>query len=285
MKIAITGATGYIGRFVLEALQNIGEHEIVAAVHTTPCVMKFNPNTTIVQFDLNEDSSDVYHRLGEPDLLVHLAWGELSNFMSTSHIEKELPRQFTFLKNMAVSGVKNIFVSGTCFEYGMLSGCLHEDMCCEPVIAYGLAKDLLRKQLNDLKKEYEFQLTWARIFYIDGEPPGRSTLLSSIKRSVASGEEFFNMSKGDQLRDFITIERAAALIVNMALKMLDIGVVNLCSGNPVSVKHLVEQRIKEMNWNIKLNLGYYPYPDYEPMNFWGDVSKLNEIIDFEKISK
>jgi len=30
---------------------------------------------------------------------------------------------------------------------------------------------------------------------------------------------------------------------------------------------------------VELNLGFYPYPSYEPMAFWGDNSKLNEIIN------
>ena len=29
---------------------------------------------------------------------------------------------------------------------------------------------------------------------------------------------------------------------------------------------------------IKLNLGYYPYSDYEPLAFWGDNTKLKLII-------
>ncbi len=28
---------------------------------------------------------------------------------------------------------------------------------------------------------------------------------------------------------------------------------------------------------MKLNLNFYPYPNYEAMNFWGDNSKLNQI--------
>ena len=28
---------------------------------------------------------------------------------------------------------------------------------------------------------------------------------------------------------------------------------------------------------MKLNLGYYPYPTYEPMAFWGDNTKLDLI--------
>jgi dTDP-6-deoxy-L-talose 4-dehydrogenase (NAD+) len=55
------------------------------------------------------------------------------------------------------------------------------------------------------------------------------------------------------------------------------GIINCCSGTPVSVKTFVENYLKEKNRSIKLNLGYYPYTDYEPMYFWGDNSKLKLI--------
>jgi len=55
----------------------------------------------------------------------------------------------------------------------------------------------------------------------------------------------------------------------LAQKSKNIGIVNICSGKPKSVRSLVEQWVSENDWNIQLELGYYPYPDYEPMEFWG----------------
>jgi len=283
MKIAITGGTGFIGRHVLAALQDYCSHQIVIAARTLPCTLQLKSNISVVRLDLNEDTSDAYSCLGEPDLLIHLAWEGLSDFKSTAHFEKELPKQYSFLKNMVVSGTKSIFVTGTCLEYGLLSGELHEDMPCEPTTVYGLAKDSLRQQLSYLKKEYEFKLTWARIFYIEGDSETRPSLFSSLRCNSIAGEEFFNMSQGDQLRDYLSVDTVARLIVSLALKMLDVGKVNLCSGNPVSVRSLVEARIIENGWKIKLNLGYYPYPDYESMAFWGSTKKLNRILQDEAI--
>ena len=40
----------------------------------------------------------------------------------------------------------------------------------------------------------------------------------------------------------------------------------------------VEGWIKENGWSIRLNLGFYPYPDYEPMAFWGNPQKLSSLI-------
>ena len=45
---------------------------------------------------------------------------------------------------------------------------------------------------------------------------------------------------------------------------------NCTSGKPISIRSLVENHLKFRNKTIKLNLGHYPYPDYEPFAFWGE---------------
>ena len=56
------------------------------------------------------------------------------------------------------------------------------------------------------------------------------------------------------------------------------GVINCCSGNSISIKKLVENYLYENDKQIELNLDYYPYPDYEPMAFWGNIEKLNKAM-------
>jgi dTDP-6-deoxy-L-talose 4-dehydrogenase (NAD+) len=48
------------------------------------------------------------------------------------------------------------------------------------------------------------------------------------------------------------------------------GAVNICDGTPTSVRRLAENHVKKRGSSIRLNLGFYPYPDYEPMAFWGN---------------
>jgi len=86
------------------------------------------------------------------------------------------------------------------------------------------------------------------------------------------------MSGGEQLRDYLPVDEVAKHIVSLALVKKDTGPVNVCSGTPVSVRRLVEGWVKENGWSIRLNLGHYPYPDYEPMAFWGDSKKLSTLI-------
>ena len=67
-------------------------------------------------------------------------------------------------------------------------------------------------------------------------------------------------------------------LVDLALAPQACGVVNLCSGAPVTVRALVERWCREQGWDFALNLGHYPYPDHEPMRFWGDASKLHRCL-------
>jgi dTDP-6-deoxy-L-talose 4-dehydrogenase (NAD+) len=83
------------------------------------------------------------------------------------------------------------------------------------------------------------------------------------------------MSAGEQLRDYLPIEKVAEYISKIALQNNITGIINCCSGNPISIRKLVEDYIKIKNYNINLNLGYFNYPFYEPMAFWGDNKKIN----------
>ena len=90
-------------------------------------------------------------------------------------------------------------------------------------------------------------------------------------------EKKFNMSGGKQLRDYLHVEKVAKFIVKISLQNKINGIINCCSGKPISIRDLVEGYLEENNKNIELNLGHFPYPDYEPMAFWGDNKKLNKI--------
>jgi len=47
----------------------------------------------------------------------------------------------------------------------------------------------------------------------------------------------------------------------------------------ISIRKLVEDYLKKNQKSIELNLGFYPYPDYEPMAFWGDTKKISEALN------
>lgn len=277
VKIAVTGATGFIGRHVVTALEKRGlSPALVCRPQTVipPSLTKHR----IVAFDLATPPDDAFELMGEPDTLIHLAWGGLPNYQSLHHFEEELPSQYRFLKGLLNHGLENLIVAGTCSEYGMQSGPLREDAVAQPSHPYAFAKHALRLQLSYLQAVTPFAMTWARLFYLfgDGQPP--TSLWSQLRSAVERGARAFDMSGGEQLRDYLPVADASDYLVTLATMPRENGCVNICSGHPVSVRALVERWIKENSWQIDLNLGHYQYPVHEPMAFWGVREKLNQIL-------
>ena len=141
----------------------------------------------LARLDLHDPPPNAFELLGEPDVLIHLAWDGLPNYKSPHHVEKELPAQHRLLKGLVDSGLRNMVVAGTCLEYGMASGQLREDMETRPTNPYGLAKDTLRRRLECLKAEASFSLTWARLFYLYGEGQAENSLFPQLERAVERG--------------------------------------------------------------------------------------------------
>jgi nucleoside-diphosphate-sugar epimerase len=276
MKVAVTGATGFVGRHVVAALLARGV-SVIAVARKPERVDAAKGRLTTVAIDIAE-VNDAFARLGKPDVLLHLAWGGLPNYRSDSHVDDELPRQVAFLEACAQAGLRKLVVTGTCLEYGMQSGCLDEELPAAPITAYGQAKDRLRKHLQALETSGGPQLIWSRLFYLYGPGQAPTSLYSQVRAAVADGAAEFPMSPGDQQRDFLPIETAAARLCALTLDASGTGIVNVCSGVPMTVAALAGKWIQELGANLRLNLGKYPYPDYEPLAFWGSTRKLDSLV-------
>lgn len=276
LKIAVTGASGFIGRYVMAELAKRG-HEATAVVRDAARLAAPLPDWRIVEMDLASAGADAFRLMGSPDVLIHLAWDGLPNYKSLAHFETELPAQYRFLKAMVEAGLPDLLVTGTCFEYGMQSGPLSESALSAPCNPYGSAKATLLRQLQYLQGMHAFRLTWARLFYVFGEGQHKGSIYPLLKAAVARGDAVFDMSAGEQLRDYIAVDEVARELAVLAEARLDVGPVNVCSGKPVSLRNLVEGWLREKGWRIRLNLGHYPYPDHEPMAFWGVRDRLDKI--------
>ena len=179
---------------------------------------------------------------------------------------------------MVEHGLENCLVAGTCLEYGMQSGVLAESLDARPTTAYALAKDALRRFLEQLRLNSPFNLWWVRLFYMHGEGQSPASIIPQLERAVASGAGSFPMSGGEQLRDYLPVDQVARYLVGIATQHRTQGIINCCSGVPISIRKLVENHLKVRGLEIELDLGRYPYPDYEPMAFWGDTRKLNSAL-------
>jgi nucleoside-diphosphate-sugar epimerase len=290
MRIAVTGASGFLGRHLLAAIvrwrmETDQALDIVATARRLRHDLPRHPGVEWLALDLATPPPDPFATLGRPDVLIHLAWEGLPNYQSPHHLSTELPRQRRFLEAVVQGGLPALLVAGSCAEYGRQQGRLAEDLPARPVHPYAVAKDTLRCQLEQVAAAAGCRMTWLRIFYLFGDGQPERTLYSQLMRAIARGEAAFDMSTGDQVRDYVPVGRAAAVICSLTARLArgceGDGIVNLASGRPQTVRSLVRQWVNEADASIRLNCGALPYLAHEPMALWGDATKLERLVGNE----
>ena len=276
MKVVLTGGTGFIGQYVRKLLTK-SEHDVLLVVREQANIGSLGANEKFVIANLRDDRDNWFEYLDRPDVLLHLAWGGLPNYLDNYHVEIELPIQSRFLCNIISSGLRKLVVTGTCYEYGLTSGALGESQVTNPNTPYGISKDRLRRLLSDLKSEIDFEFTWARIFYPYGEGQSEIAIYSQLRSAIIDGDSQFKMGSGKQILDFISVERVANALFSLATRCGGVGIVNIGSGEPQSVLDFVQDQIRELGSQLVPLIGTIPDRKFESQAFWADTSKLNSL--------
>jgi dTDP-6-deoxy-L-talose 4-dehydrogenase (NAD+) len=285
MKILVTGSTGFIGSHVVDYLVK-NNYEVIATSSDQIKAKSFHwfDKVTYKEFNLDlpvDEKINLHEYFDRPEIMLHLAWQGLPNYNKPFHIQKNLFTHYSFVKNLIENGLRNISITGTCLEYGLVNGCLNEEAQIFPSNYYAIAKDSLRRFIELLSESFEIKFNWIRLFYMYGDGQSQYSIISQLKEAVNKKQAKFKMSGGEQLRDYLAVELVAEYLAKITVQEKFKGIVNCCSGKPISVRKFIEDYIKLNDLKIELELGYYPYPTYEPFAFWGDNTKLKRILDYE----
>ena len=262
MKIAITGASGYIGRHVTAVAKTNG-HEVIAIDSSS-------------SIDIFSQHENIFQALQEPDVLLHLAWRDGFKHNSPEHM-KNLSHHYEFLRSYVNDGGKKVAVMGSMHEVGYWEGAIDENTPCNPLSQYGVAKNALRQSIMLLAKDCDFNLYWLRGFYIYGDDNGGHSIFSKIAQAATDGKTEFPFTTGKNKYDFLHIDEFSDQVL-AAITQDDItGIINICSGKPVSLAEKVEQYIADNSYNITLQYGAFPDRPYDSPAVWGDNSRIREI--------
>ncbi len=274
-KILITGANGFIGANVVRTLLKSGNDILACDFNNT----NIPENVTYLNIDILNEANNpkLYEILQKPDIIIHLAWQDGFNHYASSHINN-LTKHFDFLKNMINSGCKSISVMGTAHEIGYHEGKIKDDTPCNPLSYYGISKNTLRQLLFVFAKDKDVSIKWLRAYYITGDDEHNHSVFTKLLQAAKEGKTEFPFTKGTNQFDFIDINDLAEMIAKASLQTEIDGIINVCSGEPTSMKDRVEDFIKEHNLNIKLNYGMFPSRKYDSPVIYGDNSKIEEIL-------
>jgi nucleoside-diphosphate-sugar epimerase len=283
MKILISGATGFLGRYVLKELISL-EHELFLIVRNEgliPGLVQECPNVTFYIHDYLNSAIRFTPQVNF-DIFLNLAWGNLDDFKSSSHLSEELPAHKRLVNEVIKAGVKSIISLGTCLEYSKLEGEIPETAPCKPEIPYAIAKNQFREYLDAESKSEGIQFTWVRLFYFYGSGQQDRTLFGHLLNAVNLKQNtFFANTDGYQKLDYMRVDDVAKNLVLVLLAKDSGGEINLCSGVARPVREIVNDWIQEFNWNIQIVWGTQKPRNYETSAFWGATVKLEKITSMK----
>lgn len=275
MKIAVTGANGFLGTGIVRELLDRG-HEVVAVGRSTD---RIDDRAICLKRDVFQ-FRDPYEEMRQPDCVLHLAWRDGFKHNSPAHLE-DLKHHADFLGKLFDSPTTKICVMGSMHEVGFFEGSVKADTPCNPQSMYGIAKNALRQITQFYSSRYNKPFQWLRGFYIVDRSPSGDSIFSKISKAARKGEKSFPFTTGENLFDFLDYEEFCSQVADVVLQNTVLGVINICSGRPESLSNRVERFIKENGFEIQLDYGVFPNRPYDSKAIWGDST----LIDLIKANK
>jgi nucleoside-diphosphate-sugar epimerase len=271
--VLVTGASGFVGRPVVDALVADGHEVHAVSRHDRP------RDGTVVwhQADLLSSSRVV----GDvaPEVLVHLAWyAEHGGFWSSIENVRWVEASLALLRSFVAAGGRRVVMTGTCAEYDWSRAVFREEAPCAPATLYGTCKHALHQIATAMTAPAGVSLAWARLFFLYGPYEPAERFVPSIIRSLLAGERASTTS-GKQRRDFMHVSDAGTALATLAASEL-IGPINVASGEGVSLRDLGAMIAADMGRPDLLNVGALPSREGDPPSLVAATRRLSDELGF-----
>ncbi|CAN5737970.1 N/A [soil metagenome] len=271
MKLFVTGGTGFIGSNFLNAASAAG-HELVAHRRAGS-----TPRVPLAQ-------EPQWHETGLDQLspgdfegceaVVHFASVGVSPQVATWD---ELLRGNVLVQNHLMTqahsgGVRRFVLAGSFAEYGR-SADSHEFIPPTapllPTYGYAAAKACGFVSAHAMAVEQSLELAYLRIFSAFGDGQFNANFWPALKAAALSGQDF-PMTAGEQVRDYIPVEKVAQAFLAALASPITPGmpvVANVGSGKPTTMLEFAQHWWLKWQATGQLRPGAVPYRRAEVMRF------------------
>jgi nucleoside-diphosphate-sugar epimerase len=282
MKVLITGASGFVGSHVARLLVAEG-CEVYALVRESSNRWRIRdilPSMYLRQSDLVAfENVNTYLQEIKPELCIHLAWYAVpGKYLNSQENLDSIQASINLLSQLAELGCKRFVGIGTCFEYDLSLGYLSESSLTKPITLYAATKVALSTILQQFAQITEMEIAWIRLFYQYGPMEDERRLIPGIISSLLR-DEVVKTTKGEQIRDFLHIEDVASAIWAVAKSNVS-GVVNVGSGQPVTVGQIALELGNLLGKPDLIHLGALPYRPNDPMFICANNELLRKKTDW-----
>ncbi|MCI5136867.1 MAG: NAD(P)-dependent oxidoreductase [Candidatus Electrothrix sp. AR1] len=260
--ILLTGATGFVGQQILKVLAAPQSMKKVRLVVREGKQNQIKPAENIESVT---GTSDIFSETpvwlekvcSGIDTVIHAAWyAEPGKYLQSKKNIDCLSGTLALAKACVQAGVRRFVGIGTCFEYDLSPGYLSIYTPLKPTTPYAAAKAAAFFALSQYFASAGVEFVWCRLFYLYGEGEDERRLVPYLRKQLSQGEGA-ELTSGTQVRDFLDVNKACRIIAEIAQSRQQ-GPVNVCSGQPITVRQLAEQIADEYGQRDLLCFGARP---------------------------
>lgn len=273
MKILLTGATGFLGRQLLQTFIQKG-YEVIITCQTLTSL------ATLSYLDLNKVTilnldklsiKDFFNSNPNIDIIVHTA--------TKYNFEKLLPTTvfwtnevfaLEILENAIIHKIKYFINMDTFFNTNETTYSYLEE--------YTLSKKHFREWGEYCALKNYITFINLKLFHLFGPKDNSKKFIPTLIRQCLNGESI-NLTSGEQKRDFVytqDVVNAVDIIINAKLNngyhAFDVG-----RGVSVSLKHFAKITNMICGNKATLNFGVLPTRQGEPMNTFANTESLKNL--------
>jgi UDP-glucose 4-epimerase len=285
-KILVTGATGFIGSFLIPKLVDRGyDIAIISRLRSNRLrLRKLLSKVKIYKADLlNTRNTHQAVLEFQPEVIIHLA-----AYYSAQHRLQEIRRiidanvlgTVNLIEAAKDAGVKLFVNTSSCFVYKRCENKLKETSPLEPFNFYALTKILAEQSCSFYAQKYGLNCVTLRLFPPYGSCDHKRKLIPYLIESFIKGKSP-RLTSGKQKWDFIYAQDIADAYLRVLAHFpfpKRHEIFNVGTGTAVSIRELVLNLKKIMHTDLEPAWGKIPEREDEFYFLRADISKAGRML-------
>jgi len=276
MRVLVLGAAGFVGRNIINALQQADIDFIASDVVNSP----FGEDVDYMRIDIT-DRETVFDAMENVDYVFHLSAHPLPASIKDPATDAKINilGSLNVMEAAKEKGVKKIIFSSASSIMGdVIQNPVSEEHPCKPKTPYAVAKLCVEQYLRVYQELYGLNYVVFRFFNVYGpyQYPESGALIPVVMSRIIRGEEVFIFGDGSIARDFIYVGDIAEFYIKSIQKNIKNEIFNMGTGRLTTIKKIIELIAETVGKEPKII--YKPARPGEITNFSADVSKLEKFF-------
>ena len=290
MRVLVTGGAGFIGSHLVDRLVNTGHDVIVLDNFSTGkreniLDSQRRQNFRLLKEDIRKIRGSLARKVGRVDGICHLA--------AVTSVQQSV-RDPVFTTDVNVVGTLNVLdvakmvkaqrvvFASSAAVYGIPQMFpISESANVSPISPYGASKAACEHYLGSFEANHGVESLSLRLFNVYGPRQTANQyagVISIFAKRALHRKTLQIYGDGSQTRDFVFVSDVVDAIVAARERRLKSRVLNIASGNEVSILDLA-RKVQEIA-GTKSELMFHPLPSGDITRSVADVTKARDELGF-----